>query len=69
MHLAGNDEYVSNQAQTQITNQLKNNPLITLHSYPNASHGFARTGGISYNPQAAEQANQRTQAFLEKHLN
>lgn len=69
MHLAGNDEYVSNQAQTEISNHLKNDPLITIHSYPNVSHGFARIGGISYNPQAAEQANQRTQAFLQKHLN
>ncbi|MCT7950493.1 dienelactone hydrolase family protein [Ancylothrix sp. C2] len=69
LHLAGNDEYVSSQAQTQISSHLKNNPLITLHSYPNLSHGFARVGGTTYNPEAAEQANQRTQAFLQKHLN
>jgi carboxymethylenebutenolidase len=68
IHIAENDKFVPKEAQEQIKAALGKNPLVEIHTYPGVDHAFARVGGQSYVPQAASLANQRTQAFLDKHL-
>jgi carboxymethylenebutenolidase len=68
LHIAEEDKFVSKEAQAQIEAALAGNPLVTLHSYPGQDHAFARVGGQSYVPTATSLANQRTEAFLAKHL-
>ena len=68
LHIAENDKFVPKEAQDQIKAALGGNPLVSIHSYPGQDHAFARVGGLSYVPAAASLANQRTEAFLAKHL-
>lgn len=68
LHIAEKDKFVPPTAQAQIKGALFNNPLITLHSYPAADHGFARAGSHAYNPAPAKRANGRTAEFLRRHL-
>ncbi|MGY9005874.1 MAG: dienelactone hydrolase family protein [Alphaproteobacteria bacterium] len=68
LHIAGNDDFVSPEAQALIKAELGKNDLVTLHSYPGAAHAFARLGGTTYNPETAATANQRTLAFLKDNL-
>ncbi|MBD2095749.1 dienelactone hydrolase family protein [Trichocoleus sp. FACHB-591] len=68
LHMAGNDEYVSPDAQTTIQHQLKDNPLVTIYRYAGVSHGFSRMNSSTYRQEAAELAGDRTLAFLEQHL-
>jgi carboxymethylenebutenolidase len=60
LHIAGDDSYVSKEAQAQIVAALKDNPLVTLHLYPGREHAFARTGGAHYDAGDADLANRRT---------
>ncbi|MEE9569659.1 MAG: dienelactone hydrolase family protein [Candidatus Binatia bacterium] len=39
-----------------------------IYIYPNAGHGFAKSGRKRYNKEAAEEAWERTTAFLKKYL-
>jgi len=39
-----------------------------IYIYPNAGHGFAKSGRKRYNKEAAEDAWERTTAFLKKYL-
>lgn len=41
---------------------------VEIHIYENADHAFANPSGTRYNAEAAEDAWQKTTAFLEKHL-
>jgi carboxymethylenebutenolidase len=41
---------------------------VTLHDYPEQDHAFARRGGDHFDADAADLANTRTRAFLQKHL-
>lgn len=68
LHIAGKDQFVSKEAQTQIHAALKNNPLVTLHTYPEMDHAFARMGGAHYDKACADLANGRTATFLRQHL-
>jgi carboxymethylenebutenolidase len=68
LHLAAQDEFVSPEAQATIHAQLGENPLVTLHTYPDVSHAFARENGNNYNAQAAKLANDRTLTFLKQYL-
>jgi carboxymethylenebutenolidase len=68
MHIAEEDEFVSKEAQAQIKQALGRNPMVTIYSYPGVGHAFARVGGAHYNAEAARLANERTEAFLTKHL-
>jgi carboxymethylenebutenolidase len=68
LHIAEQDQFVPADAQNNVRSTLSPNPLITLHTYPNVNHAFARTGGNSYNAEAAKLANDRTIAFLQKYL-
>ena len=68
MHLAGKDKFVPAEAQAEITAKFADNPLVTLHAYPDQDHAFARTDGVHWDPVAAKAANDRTAAFLAEYL-
>ncbi|MBW4421145.1 MAG: dienelactone hydrolase family protein [Myxacorys californica WJT36-NPBG1] len=68
LHIAGNDEYVSPDAQATIQQELKDNPLVTIYRYAGVSHGFSRINSSAYRKEAAELASDRTLAFLKQHL-
>ena len=68
LHMGGNDEYVSPDAQASIQQELKNNPLVTIYRYEGVSHGFGRAGSAAYRQAAAELAHDRTLTFLKQHL-
>jgi carboxymethylenebutenolidase len=68
LHIAEADGFCPPEAQAQIKEALAPNDQITIHSYPGVDHAFARLGGGNYNAEAADQANERTQAFLAANL-
>jgi carboxymethylenebutenolidase len=68
LHIAGDDSYVSKEAQAHITSTLSSNPQVTLHTYPGREHAFARTGGAHYDPHDAALANSRTLELFRKAL-
>lgn len=68
LHIAGKDEYVPPEAQKKIVEGLKDNPLVTTHSYPEMNHAFARPGGDHYDKACADLANGRTATFFRQHL-
>jgi len=68
LHITGKDEYVPPEAQKKIVEGLKNNPLVTIHSYAEMNHAFARAGGAHYDKACADLANGRTSTFLRQHL-
>ncbi|NJN58084.1 MAG: dienelactone hydrolase family protein [Leptolyngbyaceae cyanobacterium SL_5_9] len=41
---------------------------VEIYVYPGADHAFANPSGMNYDPEAAEDAWERTTAFLEQHL-
>ncbi len=67
-HIAGKDQFVPPEAQQKIQAGLKGNPHVTIHVYPDQDHAFARVGGDHYDRDAANVANDRSAAFLQKHL-
>lgn len=68
LHIAGQDQFCSPEAQAQIHAALDGNPQITLHDYAGQDHAFARVGGAHFNGAAAELANLRTLEFFMRHL-
>lgn len=68
MHLAGRDEFISAAAQAEIKESLAGKPNVTIHTYPDCHHAFARHSGTHYDAEAAALAGERTRAFLAKHL-
>jgi carboxymethylenebutenolidase len=68
LHIAGKDGFTPLPAQAQIVEGLKDNPLVTLHIYPEMDHAFARAGGEHYDHANAELANGRTATFFRRHL-
>lgn len=68
LHVAGKDQYAPPDAPKRLTDGLRNNPRITVHTYPEVDHAFARVGGVHYDPANAELANSRTTAFFRQHL-
>jgi len=68
MHLGEEDEYISKEAQRQIKAAFANSSNVEIYSYPGCSHAFARHTGAHYDAAAARLANERTLAFLSKHL-
>jgi carboxymethylenebutenolidase len=68
LHIAEGDEYVPPPAQEQIKDGLKANPQVTIYSYPNVNHAFAREGGKHYDKAIADLANVRSQTFFRQHL-
>ena len=68
LHIAGKDGFTPPEAQKQIIEGLKSNPLVTIHTYPEMDHAFARIGGEHYDHANAELANGRTATFFRQHL-
>ena len=68
LHIAGKDQFVPKDAQDAINAGLKDNPLVTLHTYAEQDHAFTRVGGAHYDSHAAELADARTVAFFKQHL-
>jgi carboxymethylenebutenolidase len=68
LHIAGKDQFVPPPAQKKIIEGLKNNPLVTVHTYPEMDHAFARMDGDHYDKANAELANGRTSTFFRQHL-
>ena len=68
LHIASKDQYVPPEAQKQILDALKGNPLVTIHAYAEMNHAFAREGGQHYDKACADLANTRTDTFFRQHL-
>jgi carboxymethylenebutenolidase len=68
LHVAEKDQFVKPEAQKKIADALSGNRLITLHSYPQMDHAFAREGGAHYDKACADLANGRTSTFFKQHL-
>jgi carboxymethylenebutenolidase len=67
LHIAGRDDHCPPAAQKQIHAALDQNPLVTIHDYPDSEHAFSRPGK-HYDPQAAELAHLRSLEFLVRNL-
>lgn len=68
LHVAGKDNYNPPEAQKQVADGLGANPLVTIHTYPEMEHAFARVGGAHYDAANAELADGRTGEFFRKNL-
>ena len=68
LHIAGKDQFTPPEAQEKIVAGLKNNNHVTLHTYPEMDHAFARVGGAHYDHASAELANGRTATFFRQYL-
>jgi carboxymethylenebutenolidase len=68
MHLAEEDEFISQDAQARIKAALADVPSAKIYSYPDCNHAFARHTGAHYDAKAAALANRRTSAFLAEYL-
>ena len=68
LHIAAKDQYCPSEAQKQVVEGLKGNPLVTIHLYPEMDHAFAREGGQNYDKACADLANTRTDMFFRQHL-
>ncbi len=68
LHIAGQDEFCSPEAQVEIHAAFDGHDLVTLHDYPDRDHAFARPGGAHYHQGDAELATARTLAFFDQHL-
>ena len=68
LHIAEKDQFTPPAAQKEILEGLRGNPHVTIHTYPEMDHAFARTGGEHYDHANAELANGRTSTFFRQHL-
>lgn len=69
LHIAENDQFVPREAWSKVQAELSKHSFVTIHTYPGVNHAFAhRPGSPDYKPEAAEQANHRTQAFFTQNL-
>jgi len=68
LHIAEADEYTPPEAQKKIAVALKGNPKVTIYTYPQMDHAFARVGGKHYDKACADLANVRSQTFFRQHL-
>ena len=64
LHFGDKDKYAPAEARRQIAEALAGNPLVEIHTYPGADHGFY-TRGI---PNDIQLARQRTNDFLRRVL-
>lgn len=66
LHIPEQDRHVPAEAQAQIKAALAGR--AELYSYPNADHAFNRVGSAAYNAEVTALANQRSDAFMRRHL-
>ncbi len=68
LHVAAKDQFVPPEAQQAVKDGLASNNHVTIHTYDDNDHAFARVGGEHYDKAAADLANQRTSDFFKAHL-
>ncbi|WP_322003772.1 dienelactone hydrolase family protein [Paraburkholderia tropica] len=68
MHLGTEDEFISRRAQADIAAAMKDKKNVSVYSYPDCSHAFARHTGLHYDRSAATLANTRTYSFFREQL-
>ncbi|VCU71483.1 Carboxymethylenebutenolidase [Pigmentiphaga humi] len=68
MHVGTNDPLIPAAVRESVAAALGGRDAVSLHLYENAGHAFARRGGKTRLAQAAELADQRALAFLDRHL-
>lgn len=68
LHIAEEDHFVSKNAQRTIIEGLRDNPHVTIHTYPGMDHGFAAEMGKRRSDEAARLADSRTEQFFARHL-
>ena len=68
LHIAGKDQFVPAVMQQQMVEGLKEIPGVSLFTYPECDHAFARVGGQHYDKKAADLANKRSAEFLRTNL-
>lgn len=68
LHVAGKDEYHPAEAQAVVAEGLAAFPLVTIQTYPEMNHAFARPGGAHFDKANADLANGRTVTFFRQHL-
>jgi carboxymethylenebutenolidase len=68
LHIAEEDGFVPKAAQAAIIAGVKDQPNVTVYTYPGQDHAFARMGGEHYNQEAADLAGRRSLDFFKQHL-
>ena len=68
LHIPTADHFVLPDAQAAIHAGLDDHPKVTLHDYAGLDHGFAAEMGNRRDEAGAQLADERTAAFLAKHL-
>ncbi|HLS16800.1 MAG TPA: dienelactone hydrolase family protein [Paenalcaligenes sp.] len=68
LHIAALDKYVAEPKCTQIVDNVSKRPDWGYAIYENCDHAFARPNSPHYVAEAAQQAEQRSEEFLRKHL-
>ena len=68
VHIAGEDKFVSKEAQDKINKGLAGNATVTVYNYDGQEHAFARDRGEHYDAASAKLANQRTEDLFKKSL-
>jgi carboxymethylenebutenolidase len=68
LHIAGEDHFVSKDAQAAIHAGLDDHPQVVIHDYPGEDHGFAAETGRRRSDAAARLADERTAAFFAQAL-
>ena len=68
MHLAGEDEFMSKEAQQRIAAALSANSACELFRYPGCHHAFSRHGGAHFDAYAARQSRDRALEFFNRNL-
>lgn len=68
LHIAEKDQFCPPEAQAKIKSSFAGHAAVTVHSYPDVDHAFARIGGAHFDQAAADLANQRTAEFFTETL-
>lgn len=68
LHIAGDDGFVPPEVQVRMHEALDDHARVTLHDYPGEDHGFAAELGKRRSEEAAQRADQRTEAFFAEHI-
>ena len=68
LHIAAEDVLCPPPARASIYAALENVAGVRIDTHPGVGHAFARRGGSTYVPQAAERADATTLAFLRQQL-
>ena len=68
IHIAANDEFVPQEAQSAIADGLREHGLADVHIYDGQDHAFARHNGMHYDAAAAALAHGRTLDMFAKAL-